>query len=451
MPKRTGYIYERMTSWEAVREAEQVSLRNKAHNTGYRKHETHWLSDLIEVHEMVLQHRMKTGRYRHDIVRSPNGKVRDIAKLDFHPSHVEHQLLVLAGNSEVERSFVRHTYACRIGYGQHRAARQLNRWVQQYGEAYPWFVHLDVVKYYDNIPHALIRQELERTFKDRTYIDSLMETVEQFSTTGRGIPLGIRPAQLFGNLALRSVDRYAKEVLHIRCYLRYLDDSVALFRTKAEARRKTRQLVAFYRQLGFELHDPRISPLRCGIDMLGYVCYPRRGLFIRRRLKADWLRRRSHVTNPRRLREIDSAAWSVIAHGNKHCQILYKKMGGIPFSKLGIDPGCHADKNGVRIIDAQNLSMQMIIGKAVTILDVVDGVTTKHGEGRTALLIDCMGTTGKLILNAPCKQTILNAWKAGVTKMQTVFIDHGGRHYDIDLQRTYALEINHNPVDDTRQ
>lgn len=96
-------------SWEAVKNAEMVSLKNKKHNFGYRKHESRWLRDLVEVHDMVLEHRMKTGDYRCENVKSHNGKIRRISKLNFHPSHVEHQLLVIAGNDEVEKSLISHT------------------------------------------------------------------------------------------------------------------------------------------------------------------------------------------------------------------------------------------------------------------------------------------------------------------------------------------------------
>lgn len=448
MPKRKGYIYQRMMSWEAVKEAEMASLKNKKHNQGYLKHERQWLRDNIEVHNMILEHRMKTGEYHFSKVKSPNGKERDIAKLHFHPSHTEHQVLVQAGLEEVEKSLISHTYSCRIGYGQHKGAKQLNQWVQRYADEYPWYGQYDVVKYYEHIPHSLIRWELMRTFKDKEYVDCMMETIETFNPNGIGIPLGIRPAQTYGNIALRRIDRYIKEALKVKCYIRYLDDSVCLFHTKAEAKRKTKQIVAMYRSIGFELHPPKIGRVKDGINMLGYVTYPKKGMFIRQRIKADWLRRRSHVTNQRRLREIDASMWGYVTHGNKHCKKLYEKMNGMPFTKLGITPTTATDKNGVRIIDAPSLSMQMVKDKIVTILDVVDGVTTKHGEGRTALLIDVMGTTGKLILNAPCKQTIKEAWMRGVTKMQTMFIENGLRHYDMDMSRTFALEIKHRAVDE---
>ena len=441
MPKRKGYIYQRMTDWNAVRLAEMVSLRNKKHNLGYRKHERHWMRDLVEVYDMVCDHRMKTGEYHHEMVKSVSGKIRRISKLHFQPSHIEQQLLVQAGK-ELDRSLISHTYACRIGYGQHKAAAQLNSWVQRYHHIYKWYAKYDIVKYYENMPHPLIRHELGRTYKDKEYIDCMMETVETFSDTGKGIPLGIRPAQTFGNIAIRSVDRYVKESLHVKCYMRYLDDSTGLFRTKAEAKRKSRLIERKYRELGFELHPVRIDRVENGIDMMGYVCYPHKGMFLRKRIKSNWLRRRSKVTNRRRLREIDAAAWGYVAHGNRHCRILYEKMNGISFDRLGISRSSSVDKNGVRIIDAPSLSMQMVKDKVVTVLDMVDNVQTTHGPGRVVLLVDVLGTRGKVILNSPCKNIITEAWNKGVTRMQTVFIEKSSHHYDIDLERTFATEIN---------
>lgn len=447
--KRIGYVYERMADWDLLKEAQSVSCQNKGNNFGVTLHKKNWIRNLVEIQESILSHTMQTSEYKHERKISGQGKMRDIAKLNFHPSHIQHQVLVMATQAEIDRSFIRHTYASRKGYGQHRGAKQLNEWVQKYsreGGEYPVYLQLDICKYYDHIRHSIVRKELERMFKDRNYIEAYMEPLRRFAPMGVGIPLGIRPSQILGNVALSPLDRFVKEVLGCKCYIRYLDDIVLLCRNKGEAHRYERRIREFLSDMGFELHPARIDKVTNGIDFLGYVTYPYTGQFWRRSNKIHWLKARSKVTNKRRLREIDASAWGYIKHGNKHGKRLYRKMGGISFERLGIARPANTDKNGRRIIDAPALSMQMVLDKQIDILDLESGVETAHGKDRVVMLISCMGTEGKLMVNAPMKQFFAELWQKGITRVTTVFYDRGGRHYDFVEAKTEVKEIHHRPV-----
>ena len=449
MTKRIGHIYERMEDWNFLVNAERISVKGKARNKGVRMHKADWMKNRVEIHEMVIRHEMRTSKYRHDKKISGQGKLRDIAKLYFHPSHIQHQMLVMAPYDELDRSLITHTYASRIGYGQHKGAMQLNEWVQEHHEEYPIYVQFDLVKYYESMLHSLIRHELERRIKDKIFIDAMMEPIEVFAPDGKMIPLGIRPSQTFGNLALSSLDRFIKETLRVKYYLRYLDDFVCLCRNKGEAHRIVREVTRFVESIGFRLHEPKIRPLTEGIDFLGYVCYPKKGMFWRTSDKKAWLRRRSKVTNPRRLREIDGSAWGYVSHGNRHCKNLYRKMGGVSFHGMGLARAAQQDARGNRIIDAQMINMQSVLGRPVIVKDIVDGVSTSHGDNRMAVLVEFFGQEAKLIINSqPIKAHLKMMMDKHITRHQTVFVDRGGKHYDVDLSRTEILEVDGRAIEE---
>ena len=42
---------------------------------------------------------------------------------------------------------------------------------------------------------------------------------------------------MFANIYLNEVDQYVKNTLHCKYYFRYLDDSLAIFKTKEEAKK----------------------------------------------------------------------------------------------------------------------------------------------------------------------------------------------------------------------
>ena len=117
-------------------------------------------------------------------------------------------------------------------------------------------------------------------------------------------------------------------------------------------------------------------------------------------------------------------------------------MNGVNFRSLGYKRPAQVDKNGKRIIDAQTITMSMIINQEVEIIDVESGIETRHGNDRVLLLIRIYDKTSKVFLNSPIKSMFVDLWAKGVTKMRTRFIDLGGKHYDIDETSTYVLEVN---------
>lgn len=453
--KRIGHVYEQMAVWETIVEAEAVSTRRKLRNCGVRKHAEHRWENLVEIQQSILNRTMKTGEYQHDRRKSGQDKWRDIAKLKFHPNHIQHQLLTITAERRVDKALIRHTYASRKGYGQTAAALQVKKYLQQHRGEDLWYGQGDMTKYYDNMPHALLRSRLERMFKDKAFVDAFMEPFERFSEDGKGIPLGIRPSQLSGNIGLMLLDRYATEVLKCKGYVRYLDDFVFFGKTKGEVNRKMKRLQAFAKALGFEMHVPKVHRVSEGLDILGFVFYgTKNDMFWRKANKRRWLRRRAKVTNPKRIRELDDAAWGMLKWGNSHCKRLFhlktgdkrtfkgKGKMGISLNRCGFKPTARLDKNGNPFIDAPKVSMEMIAGKPVEVMQVVKGIKTCNGDGRYALRLFFMGGEYKFIANASGIKQFCDDMEAHrVTRWKTVFYDRGGKRYDVDADKTEILEV----------
>ena len=449
--KRVGHIYEQMADWDNIVESETVSTRRKLRNTGVVKHVESRFANLIEIQQMVLERRMRTSEYQHEKRVSGQDKVRDIAKLHFHPSHIEHQLLAKTGERRIERSLIRHTYASRKGYGQIACALHIKKSLRKYRGTDRWVGQGDVCKYYENIIHAVIRGELRHIFKDEEYISAFMEPFERFAPDGVGVPLGIRPSQSVGNLVLSRFDHFMTEVVKAEDYTRYLDDFIFTGATKGEVKRKMKRAQKYLEERGLRLHTPKIHRIHEGVDMMGFVFYGLRGdMWWRKSNKKRWLRSRSKVTNPKRLRELDDAAWGMLKWGNRHCKKLFTaKTGrtmktdmGINMNGSGIKRTERVDANGVPYIDAQRVNMSMVLGKPVEIERWVKGVKTSQGDGRYALKIKYMGDTYKLFVNAVDIKNFLDDMERNhVTRIKTVFIDKGSMRYAVDEEKTEILEV----------
>lgn len=445
MPKRKGNIYDSMWDWDNLRYAETVTVRRKMkHNRGLKMHIAHRMANMVEIQQQMMTRTMRTSRYITEQRKSGSDKMRSISKLHFHPNHIQQQSLVLAGENRADKSFIRHSYASRKGYGQIKAATQVRDWIKKDPDGTRWYAQLDIRKYYQNIPHSLVVAEMCRIFKDKEYVDAFVEPLRSFAPDGVGIPLGARVSQLSGNIALNGVDHYAKETLRIHYYLRYLDDILIMGKTKGEVKRYAKQLVARIESLGFQLHPMVVAPLACGLDILGFVYYEKGRMYWRRRNKARWLRHRSHTSNARRMRELDASAWGMLKHGGKSCHELYKKnaMPGVGLKDLGIQRKPSTDSNGVRIIDVRQMSMRMVVDDIVTITDWVFGVKTVHGPGRLALLVTLSnGMKGKIITNSIGIKAMVKALEERDVTMFSTRIRQTGNNYDMVDEETEILAI----------
>ena len=59
----------------------------------------------------------------------------------------------------------------------------------------------------------------------------------------RGVPIGAYISQPLGNFGLTSIDHFMKEVLSLKGYFRYSDDTTGFAKTKGEARRQMKEFI----------------------------------------------------------------------------------------------------------------------------------------------------------------------------------------------------------------
>lgn len=459
MPKRIGHLYEQLSLWNNLVACEIACCNRRTKNFGVRMHIKNRWQNLVDLQEMIIDETIRTDEYQHEQRRSGQDKLRDIAKLKFHPNHIWHRDLVYVGNRRVDRSLINNTFASRVGYGQIKAALYIRDYIRKHPNATVWYCQGDFVKYYQNIKHSDIRKGLERRFKDERYINAFIEPFSKFSPSGKEIPLGINPSQTAGNIVRSPFDRYATEVVKCKGYMSYLDDFVFFGAAKGEVKRKMKQLYSFAeKEMDYELHIPKIRKLSEGLNTMGFVFYPNGSMYWRKTNKAKWLKRRSKVTNPKRKRELDAAAWGMLKWGNKHCKRLYKiktgnnknnkKKMSVGINDIGIGLKERVDKNGAAFFDCPKINMSMVLNKPIEILRVARNATTSYGEGRYILEVRFMGEVYKLITNSiRIKPVIDSLIEINATKIKTVFIDAGDRNYAMDVNKTEVLEVGGRPVE----
>ena len=114
-------------------------------------------------------------------------------------------------------------------------------------------------------------------------------------------------SQMFANIYLNEADQYVKNVLHCKYYFRYLDDSIAMFKSKEEAKFALEMIRSFLADnLELELNEKtQIFKSKQGINFCGYKINPYR-LKIRDRGKRKIKKKVKELKYRIRVGEIDS-------------------------------------------------------------------------------------------------------------------------------------------------
>jgi hypothetical protein len=210
------------------------------------------------------------GDYHTFTIHDP--KERTICAASFRERVLHHALMNVC-EPVLERAAIFDSYACRKGRGQQVAVRR----AMSYARGNGWFLKMDIRKYFDSIDQEVLRGLLRRKFKDVRLMEVFDRILATYQTApGRGLPIGNLTSQHFANYYLAPLDRFLKERLQCRSYVRYMDDFVVWGETAAELREVWRQVEAMLAaELKLELKfNVMLNRTECGMDFLGYRIFP---------------------------------------------------------------------------------------------------------------------------------------------------------------------------------
>lgn len=173
------------------------------------------------------------------------------------------------------KSFIYDNCACQIGrgtdYARGRLKRHLNKYFRQNGSD-GFVLQIDIHGYYANMVHKITEDLFESKLDDLNF--KRTKAVLDWQYKGdKGYNPGSQMIQIAGISYLDGFDHFCKEKLKIRYYIRYMDDIVALFKTKTEAETSLKEIETELSKIGCELNHEktRIFRIKNGILFLGFV------------------------------------------------------------------------------------------------------------------------------------------------------------------------------------
>ena len=268
-------MFEALTSYRALEDAYRRARRGKRGQRAATAFHFDYELRLLALQRELRERRYEPRPYRYFQIRDP--KPRTISVAAFR-DRVVHHALIGAIEPVFEAGFYRHSYACRVDKGTHRAIH----WCQHYARRFPYVLKLDVQRFFDHVDHGVLLGLLGARITDpdvlwlcRTILAHAR--VPSSSDASRvGIPIGNLTSQFWGNVMLDPLDQMLVERRPGRVHVRYMDDVLCFGHTRSALWETRDAIDTFLRErlrVSLKESATRLLPVTEGVPFLGCRVY----------------------------------------------------------------------------------------------------------------------------------------------------------------------------------
>ena len=118
-------------------------------------------------------------------------------------------------------------------------------------------LQFDFSSYFDNINHEILLQLSEKVISDKEIYEVFKQMIKCFGDKGLG--LGSQVSQLAAIYYPTLLDRYFKEVMHMKGYCRYMDDGIIICRDMNEVNKCKEALYKICKELDIKINEKKLT------------------------------------------------------------------------------------------------------------------------------------------------------------------------------------------------
>lgn len=265
--------WERVISYESLYKAHRRARLGKRHKKEVILFEANLSENLWNLHYRLKYHKYSIDGYHKFTIYDP--KEREVQAISYEDRVVQHSLCDNYLTPIIDKYLIFDNVACRVSMGSSKAISRFREFMCKYYRKHKrdgYFVKIDVRKYFANISHELLKEKLKKILKDENCLELTYKIIDSYNqSTDIGLPIGNQSSQYFALLYLNDFDRYFKEVLKIKYYIRYMDDILMIVESKEMAQKciELGERILNHERL---IINPKsyYRPIKSGVEFLGW-------------------------------------------------------------------------------------------------------------------------------------------------------------------------------------
>ena len=262
--------YDEAISFENLYSGLKRSCRNVRWKDSVVSYEANGLKNTYKLRQSLLDGTYKISPYHELTIYEP--KVREIVATRIKDRQFQRSLCDNGLYDDITESFILDNPACQKDKGNDvaldRLTEMMRRYYQKHGSK-GFFLKCDIHHYFPSTDHQVASEAVHKRLDDIRAAKAVDTIINSFGKDGKGIGLGSQVSQLVELAVLDAMDHYIKEKLHIKYYVRYMDDFVLIHQDKQYLQECRHKIEEFLIPLKLELNKKTtLQPLRSGIRFL---------------------------------------------------------------------------------------------------------------------------------------------------------------------------------------
>lgn len=264
-----GTDYENTISFKELYTGLVKSRRNVMWKDSVAGYSINILKNTYKLRQSLLRRTYKIDPYQIFKIHEP--KEREIMATRIKDRQFQRSLCDNILYPQITRSFIYDNCACQRGKGVDFALDRMDAHLQRYYRKHGpdgWVLQCDVRHYFAETRHSDAKAAIEKRVTDKMASFRAGEIVDSFGGD-KGIGLGSQVSQITELAVLDDLDHFIKERLHVKHYIRYMDDFNLVHESKEFLEDCLAEILAKMDALGLELNKKtHIYPLSHGLKFL---------------------------------------------------------------------------------------------------------------------------------------------------------------------------------------
>ena len=303
--------YDDIVSINKIKDVYDGIYKNTCHKAKLVRFELTKTSNIVKIYNTLKNKHYNHLKYNIFIIQEP--KYRIIMSELMYDKIVNHLISKYVLIPTLSRKLIEQNVATRTGKGSKEGIRYMKKYINSIKENYDnvYILKCDISKYFYNIDHEILINKLSHenfdkdilrvliniiSSTDNDYINDLIDSsisreishLEDMNIydleakkkqlyslpryrKGKGLPIGNETSQLLAIYYLNELDHYIKEQLHIKYYVRYMDDFILIHHDKEYLKKCLNLINKKLSYLKLSLNKKtQIYNLKSGVNFLGY-------------------------------------------------------------------------------------------------------------------------------------------------------------------------------------